>query len=91
MDQNRQRFIRRCRDCSQHDELRRPVEPDLDLQEVGRQVVALGRRAADEVARFGEANAAEVERILGMEPDELYEIRAFRSYRPRPGPNTIHQ
>ena len=23
--------------------------------------------------------------------DELYEIRAFRSYRPRPGPNTIHQ
>jgi hypothetical protein len=23
--------------------------------------------------------------------DELYEIRAPRSYRPRPGPNTIHQ
>ena len=23
--------------------------------------------------------------------DELYEIRASHSYRPRPGPNTIHQ
>jgi hypothetical protein len=23
--------------------------------------------------------------------DELYEIRAFRSYRPRPGPNTLQQ
>lgn len=37
--------------------------------------VQSGQAAPEEVARFGQANAAEVERILAMAPEELYEIQ----------------
>lgn len=37
--------------------------------------VQSGQAAPEEVARFGQANAAEVERILAMAPEELYEVQ----------------
>lgn len=37
--------------------------------------VQSGKAAPEEVARFGLANAAEVERILAMAPDDLYEVQ----------------
>jgi formylmethanofuran dehydrogenase subunit E len=44
--------------------------------------VTAGQATADELARFGEANAAEVDRILGMQPEELYEIQVVDAESP---------
>jgi formylmethanofuran dehydrogenase subunit E len=45
--------------------------------------VQAGLATDDEVARFRTANAAEVERILGMAPEELFEVQPVDSAPPR--------
>jgi formylmethanofuran dehydrogenase subunit E len=44
--------------------------------------VQSGRAAPEEVARFRQANAAEVERILAMAPEELYEVQEVHASPP---------
>ncbi len=44
--------------------------------------VRSGQAAPEEVARFGQANAAEVERILAMAPEELYEVQEVHAAPP---------
>lgn len=41
-----------------------------------------GQAAPEEVARFSQANAAEVERILAMAPEELYEVQEVHAAPP---------
>lgn len=41
-----------------------------------------GRAEPEEAARFVEANAAEVQRILAMAPEELYEVQEVRAAPP---------
>lgn len=44
--------------------------------------VQSGRASAAEVARFPQANAAEVERILAMSPEELFEVQQVHAAPP---------